>query len=259
MAPTDPPLRDSTPQAPATRLSPEEPQLLAEEALALDAWLEREQGFSLAALMGQAGARVADTARELIATRGLARVVVLVGPGNNGGDGLVAVQRLATGAGGAAALPATLWQPLPRSPQADVLAAAACGPLHPVPVLVVTHEAPALDRDTLLIDALFGVGLARPLDGAARRAVEHVRARRPVVLSVDLPSGLDGSTGEVVGGAGGLAMRADVTLTFILPKAGLIRGAGPALSGEVRVADLGVAREPVLAWLAERRRASASA
>src|SRR5262249_30863366 len=160
------------------------------------------------ALMATAGARVADAARRLARERHLRRAVFLVGPGNNGGDALVA-ERLLRGE-----LDTLGWQPLPRAPPARALAGAGQDPAPPRP-----REAPPLHASTLLVDGLFGVGLARPLEGPARAAVQHVNDSPATVLAIDVPSGLSASTGEIVGGERGAAVRAHATLTFVAPKA----------------------------------------
>ena len=252
----------------------------AAEALALDGWLAGERGLSIPWLMSQAGDRVAEAALALLRARGLSRVVVLEGPGNNGGDGVVAAARLAP------EVETWEWRPLgrPAAAQAVSTAALAIPPPrrdHPEtgpgagpratghdprgrdpagragPVRVVTAVAapgePPLDARTLVIDALFGVGLARPLAGAARGAVERVLAAGAPVLAVDVPSGLDATTGEVVGGASGCALPAVATVTFVLPKAGLLAAAGPALAGDVRVVEIGFPAAEAVGWLRARR------
>jgi len=209
----------------------------AEEALAMDRWLV-SRGFRIEGLMATAGARVAEAARRLCRERGLTRTVFLVGPGNNGGDALVAERLLRP------ALETLVWQPLPRAAGADALAGAdrARPPR-------VTAEPPALDARTLLVDGLFGVGLARPLGGAARAAVQHVSASPATVLAIDVPSGLDATTGEVLGGDEGVAVRAHETVTFVGPKAGFFVGRGPELVGAWRAVDIGFPPREAEAWL----------
>ena len=212
----------------------------AAEALAMDRWLE-SRGFSIAALMAAAGARVAEAARRLLRERGLTRAVFLAGPGNNGGDALVA-ERLLRGEA-----QTLVWRPLPRTPEADALAGA-----EREPSARLVAEAPALDARTLVVDGLFGVGVARPLEGAARAAVERVNASDATVLAIDIPSGLSADTGEVLG----LAVRAHETLTFVGPKTGFFRGAGPAHLGAWRAVEIGFPAGEAEAWVRARRAAS---
>jgi NAD(P)H-hydrate repair Nnr-like enzyme with NAD(P)H-hydrate epimerase domain len=204
----------------------------AEEAQAMDRWLVEERGRTIPELMAVAGRRVAEAAREMLAGRGLRSVVALVGPGNNGGDVLVALQHLPD-------VETDIWRPLDGDP------------------------VPRLDAGTLVIDGLFGVGLARPIAGAARRAVLAVRGSPAAVLAVDVPSGLSATTGGIVGCTaeapdGGVAIRADRTVTFVGAKRGFFRGEGPRLVGDWRAVDIGFPVAEAEAWLA-RRRAGAGA
>jgi len=194
----------------------------------MDAWLAEERGLGIEELMAVAGRRLAEAARARLAARGLRRVVALVGPGNNGGDVLVACEHL--------------------RPDVDV-----------VVVRPLDGDAlPELGPHDLVLDGLFGVGLARPVDGPARAAVEAVNASEARVLACDVPSGLSADDGTVVGAtdadpAGGVAIRADRTVTFVGPKRGFRLGQGPAHVGEVQVVDLGFPIEEAEAWLRRRR------
>lgn len=198
-------------------------------------------------LMENAGAALASECSRMASELGLDRIVLYVGPGNNGGDALVAGRHLA-GSGARIELRAPLGRPDPDPRRLELERAAgrfpgtlaSADPLAPVP------------GSALVVDGLFGVGLARPLQGAARSAVEHIRASGAPVLAVDLPSGLDADEGRVLGAA----PRAARTLTFVAPKRGLLLGRGPELAGEVRVAGIGVSAEYAAAWLRERRSAA---
>ena len=199
--------------------------LTVAEARAVDADAVQRLGMPTVLLMENAGRAVAEEALRLGT-----QFLVLCGPGNNGGDGLVAARHLGT-----AAQVHLLAEPDPaRSPDAAlqlrILRAAGrtvqVGPsLPPVP-------APG----TVWIDALHGTGLARPLEGAALAWVLAMNAAAGPKLAVDIPSGLHGDTGEVLGAA----VRADVTVTFVAPKHGMLRGAGPAHCGRIVVAGLGL-------------------
>lgn len=186
-------------------------------------------------LMEHAGTAVADAAaRRPLSTR----IAVLCGPGNNGGDGFVAagvlMQRgykvelglLGTREAlkGDAAAMAGLWQG--RSLAIAGLDLSACD---------------------LVIDALFGAGLARDLDGAARAAVEAVNASGKPVIAVDLPSGIDGASGAVRGAA----VKAVETVTFFRLKPGHLLLPGRIHCGTVRVADIGI-RDSVLGEIAPK-------
>lgn len=179
-------------------------------------------------LMGRAGRLVWDTARRLYPDA--RRWLLLCGAGNNGGDGYV-VATLARAAGLAVTVAAF------SDPQRLRGAAArAWERYRGAGGDVVQFQDALLAGTDLVIDAMFGTGLARDLDGACLRAVEAVNAAGLPVVAVDLPSGLDGASGRVLGAA----MQAAVTVTFIGRKQGLYLGAGPDHAGNIVFGDLGV-------------------
>jgi NAD(P)H-hydrate epimerase len=180
-------------------------------------------------LMENAGRVVADEA-EKMTPRG-SKVIVMCGPGNNGGDGFVAARHLKERgydvrvAGlvpverlkGDAAVMARRW-------------GVSAGAVHPSLV----------EGAALIIDALFGAGLDRPLSGAAADAITHINAARAQgvpILAVDVPSGLGGTTGNVIGDAVVVANR---TVTFFRKKPGHLLMPGRPLCGDVVVADIGI-------------------
>ncbi len=189
-------------------------------------------GFTL---MKAAGRAVADVA----ARRPLgSRIVVACGPGNNGGDGFIAAQlltergyRVSLGLLGAvealkgdAALAAARW----KGAVLDIA---------------------ALDfaKADLIIDALFGAGLDRPLTGAVAETVRAINAAAATVVAVDLPSGVSGLTGAVMG----VAVEAEETVTFFRPKPGHMLLPGRVLCGRLTVAEIGIPDE-VLTGIAPR-------
>ena len=179
-------------------------------------------------LMESAGAAIAG---EVVKRWPKRPVVVLCGPGNNGGDGFVAARLL----GG-------LDWPVRLALLGDISAlqgdAALCAGLWQGAVLPLDPQ--VLDGDVLVIDALFGAGLSRPLDGIAKRVVESINGRQLECLAVDIPSGVQGDTGEVLGGADGVAVHAVATVTFFRRKPGHLLLPGRELSGDVVVADIGI-------------------
>jgi ADP-dependent NAD(P)H-hydrate dehydratase / NAD(P)H-hydrate epimerase len=181
-------------------------------------------GHSGIALMEAAGAR----ATAAIMRRWSARpVAVLCGPGNNGGDGFV-VGRLLQAQG----WPVTLIRLGERTGmRGDAAKAAATwrGPELP-------PEPASLDGTALVVDALFGAGLDRPLDGAARRLIEAVATRGLDCAAIDMPSGISGDTGAVLG----VAARCRVTATFFRPKPGHFLEPGRSHCGVLDVAEIGI-------------------
>jgi hydroxyethylthiazole kinase-like uncharacterized protein yjeF len=181
---------------------------------------------------GVPGTRLMEAAGRAVARAVIARfarrpVLVLCGPGNNGGDGYVAARHLRD-----SGWPVRLASLVPASVLKGDAAWAAAGWGGPVPSL----DSPEVVDGSLVVDALFGAGLARPLDGVARAVVEALAARRPPTVAVDVPSGIDGATGEVRGAA----VQADVTVTFCRLKPGHLLLPGRCHAGEIVLADIGI-------------------
>ena len=181
-------------------------------------------------LMESAGRAVAEAVLALRAS-GTA-VLVVCGPGNNGGDGLVAARHLhALGVPVRAALVAPEAK-LSRDAGANLARARAAR----VPIDGPRFRAP---QGGVVVDAIFGTGLARVVAGPAAAAIRRLRGARAGsrVVAVDLPSGLDADTGQPLGAA----VHADVTVTLGLPKLGLALEPGRTLAGRVVVARIGIA------------------
>ncbi|MCX5493141.1 NAD(P)H-hydrate dehydratase [Kaistia dalseonensis] len=179
------------------------------------------------ALMEKAGRAVADVAaRQPLGTR----VVVACGPGNNGGDGFVAARVLAK-----RGYPVRLGLlgSLDRL-KGDAAEAAAGWKGETVPIAALDYADAGL-----IIDALFGAGLDRPLTGEAAEAVDAINAAPGRVIAVDLPSGIHGGTGAIMG----VAVRADETVTFFRPKPGHVLLPGRVHAGRLTVADIGIAAD----------------
>ncbi len=175
-------------------------------------------------LMEAAGWAVAREARRL---RGPCRVAVLCGPGNNGGDGFVAARLLAE-AGYVVRL-ALLGRVEALKGDAAIMAGRWRGPVEPLGPAV-------LARADLVIDALFGAGLSRPLTGAALDIIPVMARPGVPVVAVDVPSGIDGDSGAVLGAAA----QATTTVTFFRKKPGHLLLPGRAACGRVVVADIGI-------------------
>ncbi|HUN67817.1 MAG TPA: NAD(P)H-hydrate dehydratase [Burkholderiales bacterium] len=180
--------------------------------------IEQAAGAVSPPLMERAGAAAADLAVKLLSDTGK-DVLVLAGPGNNGGDAKV-VGRL-------------LQERFFRVSLAEKI-----------------QEIPLNTRWNLVLDGLFGIGLARPIEGEYAKLVDYVNAQRCPVLALDIPSGLDSDTGRVLG----CAVRATHTITFIGLKPGLLTLDGPDHCGLVTVAELSLKDSPIKTdngWVAE--------
>jgi len=154
-------------------------------------------------------------------------VIVLCGPGNNGGDGFVAARHLA--AAGWPVKLALLGSRDKLSGEAAHAASLWTGPLAP-------FSSESLEEAGIVIDAIFGAGLSRPLEGKALALVEALKARRIPTCAVDVPSGLDGASGMSLGATA----PADLTVTFFRKKPGHLLFPGRGLCGDVLLADIGI-------------------
>jgi NAD(P)H-hydrate epimerase len=182
-------------------------------------------GIAGTALMATAGGAVADAICRRWSPR---PVVVLCGPGNNGGDGFVAARVLAER--GWPVRVAVLGERSALQGDAAWAAAGWTGSLEALGVV-------ALDGAGLVVDALFGAGLARPLEGAAAAVVAALNERALPVVAIDVPSGVDGASGEVRG----VAPDAVLTVTFFRRKPGHLLLPGRLKCGETVVAQIGIA------------------
>jgi len=188
-------------------------------------------GMPTATLMEAAGRAVARAIRARFRP---CRTLVLAGPGNNGGDGYVAARYLEQ-AGWPVSVAAL------EAPSPGTAAAAAAARWHGPMVAFGAAEAA---RAGLVVDALFGAGLTRPL---TPEVVEILHAVQAPLVAVDVPSGLDGATGQVLG----YAPQAALTISFFRLKPGHVLLPGRALCGETVLADIGLPGV-VLAGIAPR-------
>jgi ADP-dependent NAD(P)H-hydrate dehydratase / NAD(P)H-hydrate epimerase len=210
------------------------PELLTNDEMAAADRLTIAAGTPGIVLMERAGSAIAREALRLLAQRTRARVAVVCGPGNNGGDGFVAGRILAE-----QGIEVSLGLLGSREALKGDAAQAAAGWRREVQSLIPLLSGHALADADLVIDALFGAGLARDLDGDARTAVlilnEWTRLTQRPILAVDVPSGLDGSTGAVRG----VAVEARRTVTNFRLKPGHLLLPGRLLCGETSIADIG--------------------
>ncbi len=224
-------MRRSIPDTPAL------PQALyrADQVRALDRTAIEDHGIPGIELMNRAG----SAAYALLGTRWpeFKRLTVLAGLGNNGGDGY-AIARLARADGVAV----TLLQigDIARVGGDAALALVAYreagGPIEPFNALP--------EHPGVVVDALFGTGLDRPVTGPWAAAIAAVNASGAPVLAIDIPSGLQSDTGAVLG----VGVHAAATISFIGLKQGLFTGAGPDHCGAIHFSDLGV---PALVYAAQ--------
>ena len=219
------------------------PVLTPEQAAALDA-ASAERGVSVEALMERAGWEVARAVLDVTGGGYGRRAVVVCGRGNNAGDGLVAARHLDRAgmrvsvvlvAGGADAL----GEPSPSNLGAVNFARLATETQVTVSEWPTNGGAEALTRELaradVAIDAIFGTGLRGAVEGAPAEAIEALNASGVPVVSVDIPSGVNGATGAI----SGAAVEALVTVSFGALKTGLVLYPGTANAGAIEVVDIG--------------------
>jgi NAD(P)H-hydrate epimerase len=221
------------------------PVLTREQSRELDRRALTEYGLPALVLMENAARSVCAFALEMLGTRAAdthpTRIVIACGPGNNGGDGLAAARHLRI-AGADVRIVLLDERCAGDCAQHLRVARAMRQPIQ------VWAESGTIEPCDLLIDALFGTGLSRPLDTRATslvRAINDSRSRTSVVrtLAVDVPTGLDADTGNPVGGSDEPVVRADATITLCTAKPGLLAPHAERFVGELRVGEIGVPRE----------------
>lgn len=182
-------------------------RLITTEQMYLSDRLTIEAGISEQQLIKNAAARVCT---EIITRFEKCPVLVLVGPGNNGADGSTAARLLA-----GENWPVTIWD------------------------YAKGKMPPDLTKPGLIIDALFGAGLSKPLGADLRDLVAQINQRKTPVLSVDIPTGIDGNTGQV----NPVAILADVTVTFFRKKPGHLLHPGRSHCGDIVCKDIDIAAD----------------
>lgn len=205
--------------------------LTAAQSRAVESRAVSEHGLDLSTLMDRAGEAVAE---ELVARVPAGPVIVLTGPGNNGGDGWVAAQRLHE-----QGRDVEVYALLPPEQLSAEAAAAAdrawrSGVRWRVPPATPTAE--ELGRASAIVDALLGTGSRPPLREPLPDWCSAMNRSGAIVVSVDLPTGADADSGM----ADDNAVGADVTVTFTAPKLGLVTHPAADLAGDVIVADIGI-------------------
>lgn len=228
-------LPDAFPVAPLSGL----PTVTAAEMAEVDRLAVDEFGIEILQMMEQAGSHLAELVRaELDGDLRGCRVIVAVGPGNNGGGGLAAARHLADRG---ASVRVILARPVSRLSDAGrhhlatllQMSVDCCVAIYDVPDAELDHELESADA---VIDAVLGYRASGPPRDGVLWLVDRMSRLGEKVISLDLPSGIDADTGE----AAGAAVVATATLTLGLPKPGLLRGEGRVRAGRVFLADIGL-------------------
>lgn len=199
--------------------------ITAEEMRKLDAHTINEIGIPSLVLMERAALAVRD---EIITAYPISQtnVVVVAGSGNNGGDGL-AVARLLKIAGVNVTI-LNVGNPAHASEEHQVQEKIC--QYYQIPE---TTDLAVLQDASLIVDAIFGIGIDREIKGHYVDVIQAINNAHAPVIAVDMPSGINTDTGEVMG----VAVQADLTVTFAYNKVGLTKGAGQKHAGRVVVAN----------------------
>ncbi len=208
--------------------------LTREEMRAADRKAIEDYGMPGVILMENAGRGAAHCALEMLVEGRRARVSVVCGPGNNGGDGFVVARHLHN-AGVSVAV--RLLAPREKTTGDALVNLQIAEKMR----LDIRHVEPAeldFSEADLVVDAMLGTGLSGEVREPFAAAIRAINAAGKPVLAIDIPSGLDANTGRVLGGC----VHATRTATFAAPKVGFIRNSGPEMAGEVTVVDIGMPR-----------------
>jgi len=193
-------------------------------------------GVPSVALMENAGRGVAHEIMKTFHRRKCRRVCVLCGPGNNSGDGFVAARHLINAGVKTDILLFGRPTKLKADAKTNYTILKKCG--YPV------RQVNKLDARTftmirkagVIVDALFGVGLNREIKGVFADVINEVNRGKQYVFAVDVPSGLDATTGKIYG----VCLKADKTVTFTFAKTGFYKEEGPKCAGKISVIDIGI-------------------
>ncbi len=207
--------------------------LTAQEIQDIDRMAIEEYGVPSLILMENAGRLVAEEVRKAVRSKRSKEISVVCGCGNNAGDGFAAARYLLN-----AGLPVKVFL-------VDPSAAFKHDPLIHFQILkkmgasFSAIENEKVFRDSsVIIDAVFGVGLNREIRDPFYSAIDRINRSKKKIIAVDIPSGLDATTGKTWG----ISVKADVTVTFSFAKKGFYVHEGPQQAGRIKVVDIGIPR-----------------
>ncbi|MFH1995638.1 MAG: NAD(P)H-hydrate epimerase [Candidatus Omnitrophota bacterium] len=196
-------------------------------------------GIPSIVLMENAGREVADTALKSFRDAAKRSVCVFCGKGNNGGDGFVCARYLMNAGAKVSVYVLGSTDAFKKDPLINLsILKKIEARIHFLRDKKDVRKASRKMAHDLIIDAIFGVGFSGMVEGLAFHSIDLINRTDVPVISVDVPSGLNATTGVV----GNICVRADTTVTFGLPKQGLTINDGPRFAGEVIVKDIGFPR-----------------
>jgi NAD(P)H-hydrate epimerase len=208
----------------------------AEEMRVIDRRTIEGYGIPGAVLMERAGLAVVSRIKEVFGRR---RVIAIVGSGNNGGDGLVIARNLYSEGWDVKVFLTTKPENIKGDALLQYKVAAKFGvkiyPMHEF----LTYYPSLITRDSLLVDALLGTGISKNVTGVLSEVIHLLNRLNIEIISVDIPSGISSDDGQVMG----VAVRADYTVTFGLPKRGHFLYPGAQYTGKLFIEDIGFPQE----------------
>ncbi len=198
----------------------------------------QEIGIPSIVLMENAGRITACQIMRMLKRPKKDVICIFCGIGNNGGDGFVVARHLINAGCNVKVFLIGKAKKLKKDPEINykILKKLKC----PVKEIQVASKSLLLDlkKTTLIVDAIFGIGLSREIADPFKGIIETINCFRKRVVSVDIPSGLNGTTGNIYG----VCIKADQTVTFAVLKKGFFKNEGLRYSGKVIVADIGIPR-----------------
>ncbi len=211
----------------------------ADEMREIDRRAMEEFGIPGAVLMENAGRGATDAIEEFISGEEIENILIVAGKGNNGGDGFVVARHLVNRGIECEVCLIGKKSNVKGDAKGNLDAALKMG----IEITEMGDNASILDsfikRSGLIVDAIFGTGLSKEVSGIYRGIIEAINFSSLPVVSLDIPSGLDSTTGRPLG----LSVEADMTVTFCLPKVGLVLYPGADFVGELVLAGIGAPYE----------------
>ena len=213
--------------------------LTVEQIQKLDLLAIEKIGIPSLVLMENAGRQVAEEVIKKLKGKRLPFVCIACGLGNNAGDGFVAARYLVNAGVKTVVYLVGMKQKLKNDALINYHAAKNLG----VPVLSVNMPDQAFVRDLkkadIIIDAIFGIGLNRPIDEPFKSITDTINGFKKYVLAIDVPSGFDATTGKALGAC----IKAKQTFTFTCIKTGFLKPSARSFTGKVQVFDIGIPRQ----------------
>ncbi|MFP4697928.1 MAG: NAD(P)H-hydrate dehydratase [Eubacteriales bacterium] len=213
------------------------------EMAQIDSYTINQIGIPSLVLMERAALSVVEAILECPNIKNQ-QVLIVCGIGNNGGDGLAIARILNCENIKVEVLLLGNQEKLSKETLAQMEIIKKLN----IPVYEKEQYIEKIDKADIIVDAIFGTGLSRDIEGYYKTIIEYINESNKLTISVDIPSGISANNGQILG----VSIKAEITVTFGLPKIGLILYPGASFAGEVRVVDIGFPKEAIDNVLANR-------